>query len=53
MWARLATQILRVLALGLGLEESFFNDFTKDPIAVLRMIHYPPTPTMDDKQRGS
>ncbi|KAE8440839.1 hypothetical protein EG329_006401 [Mollisiaceae sp. DMI_Dod_QoI] len=48
----LATEIMRALALGLNLEEDYFDEFTVDPVATLRFIHYPPTPTTSDKERG-
>lgn len=43
---------MRALALGLGLEEAYFDEFTTDPVGTLRFIHYPPTPTTNEKQRG-
>lgn len=41
-----------VLALGLGLEEDFFREFTHNGIGTLRLIHYPPTPVSNAKARG-
>jgi isopenicillin N synthase-like dioxygenase len=39
----LARKVLKVLALGLGLEEGWFEEFATgdEPIAVLRLLHYP------------
>ena len=40
----LARKVLRVLALTLGLEEEWFEEFAagEEPMAVLRLLHYPP-----------
>ncbi|CAK7218043.1 hypothetical protein SBRCBS47491_003372 [Sporothrix bragantina] len=49
----LAQDIMVALALGLGLEPTWFDDFVRvDPSATLRLIHYPPTPTLGANERG-
>jgi len=43
--AGVADEILELLALGLGLDPSFFRSFFGDrPMSLTKMIHYPPTP---------
>jgi isopenicillin N synthase-like dioxygenase len=39
----LARKVLKVLALTLGLEEDWFEEFAagQEPMAVLRLLHYP------------
>ncbi|WP_053969942.1 isopenicillin N synthase family oxygenase [Mangrovimonas sp. ST2L15] len=37
-----AKYVLRALALHLGLEETYFDDFIKNGNSILRPIHYPP-----------
>lgn len=42
---QLATDVMKILALGLSLQENYFDNFCNDrPSATLRLIHYPPTP---------
>ncbi|KAJ5341891.1 Oxoglutarate/iron-dependent dioxygenase [Penicillium brevicompactum] len=41
---KLAHDILNVLAATLGLDENFFQDYIDTPIAILRLLHYPPQP---------
>jgi len=38
----LAQTLLRAIALALDIDEDFFDQRFKDPVSVLRMIHYPP-----------
>ncbi|KAE8151316.1 hypothetical protein BDV25DRAFT_95660 [Aspergillus avenaceus] len=40
----LAHDILKVLAATLDLNESFFDSYIDTPIAILRLLHYPPQP---------
>jgi len=48
----LAQRVFQALALGLGLDDDFFSEFTKDAIGTLRFIHYPPSDNSDSKERG-
>ncbi len=45
MLEKTAKYVLRALALHLGLEETFFDDFIKNGNSILRPIHYPPIRT--------
>ena len=38
----MGAEILRAIALDLGLEETFFDDTVKDGNSVMRLLHYPP-----------
>ena len=38
----MGVQVLRAIALDLGLEETFFDDTVKDGNSVMRLLHYPP-----------
>lgn len=41
----LATEIMGILAVGLGLEQSTFRDvFGERPLSLLKLVSYPPTP---------
>ncbi len=47
---KLASDLLRVLALSLDLEESFFASFMDGAVATMRLLHYPSQPKdADDK----
>lgn len=46
----LARDVLRILALTLDLPESYFNQFTEDAVATMRLLHYPPQPKDDDEK---
>ena len=50
---KLAKDLLHTIALGLGLDESWFEEFGKQPIATLRLLHYPPQEAdADTLERG-
>lgn len=38
----LGRRLLRLFALSLDLEETFFDEYTKGPACIARVIHYPP-----------
>lgn len=42
---KLAHDILKILAATLNLDEDFFQGYIDTPIAILRLLHYPPQPT--------
>lgn len=46
----LARDILGVIALTLDLPETYFNEFTKDAVATMRLLHYPPQPADADEK---
>ena len=50
---KLSKMILRILARTLELPEQWFDAFAKDPIATLRLLHYPPQePDASADERG-
>jgi isopenicillin N synthase-like dioxygenase len=49
----LGRRIHRGFALYLGIEENFFEDKLEAPLAVLRMLHYPPQPQRRDRAPDS
>ncbi|GMG40234.1 unnamed protein product [[Candida] boidinii] len=49
---KLGTLVLKVIALGLGCDETFFDDFLVDPIAIVRLLHYPKKDFVSESDRG-
>ncbi|KAJ5120042.1 oxidoreductase [Penicillium atrosanguineum] len=48
-----AANLMQVMALTLNLNEDFFDEFCDHPVAVLRLLHYPPQdPTTVETERG-
>ncbi len=45
----LAKDVLAVLAATLDLPETYFNKFATDPVATMRLMHYPPQPADADQ----
>eukprot|EP00163_Fabomonas_tropica_P034015 TRINITY_DN9265_c0_g2_i1.p1 TRINITY_DN9265_c0_g2~~TRINITY_DN9265_c0_g2_i1.p1 ORF type:complete len:322 (+),score=34.14 TRINITY_DN9265_c0_g2_i1:210-1175(+) len=41
---QLSARIMEALALSLGLSQDFFEEFCKQPLSTLRLLHYPPQP---------
>lgn len=51
--SELAKQILRILALSLDIDPNWFSGYATDPVAVLRLLHYPPqAPDASALERG-
>ena len=49
----LASQILHVLARTLNIPDDFFVDFSRHPVSLLRLLHYPPqAPDASELERG-
>lgn len=47
----LSVQLMHILARGLkGFDTGVFDEYCKDPIANVRLLHYPPHPQTDDKE---
>lgn len=44
---RLSVDLHRAIALDLGLEETYFQSLLDDPIAILRLLRYPPSRGVD------
>ncbi|CDK25400.1 unnamed protein product [Kuraishia capsulata CBS 1993] len=44
--------VLRAIALGLGTDVSYFDTFTQDAIAIMRLLHYPAQEQLSDNDRG-
>lgn len=44
--------LLRILALGLPYAPDIFEEFTFEPVANVRLLHYPPQKSVDEKQLG-
>lgn len=49
---RLATEVMKILAKGLPYDDHVFNDFMEDPVASVKLLHYPPQPSADKLQLG-
>ena len=49
---RLAHDLLKAIALTLGQETSYFDDFREQGSAVLRLLHYPPQEPTSTEERG-
>ena len=50
---RLASQILQVIARTLNIPDDFFVDFSRHPVSLVRLLHYPPQgPRSSELERG-
>lgn len=50
---RLADRLAGALAVSLGLEESAFDGLRREPLTVLRLLHYPPQPPRGEAGMGA
>ncbi|KAL3417227.1 2OG-Fe(II)oxygenase superfamily protein [Phlyctema vagabunda] len=49
----LTEKVLQAIAVSLGYDQHYFDEFTTDPMAFYKLLHYPPqAPTADKLQRG-
>ncbi|KAI9837665.1 MAG: hypothetical protein M1837_002925 [Sclerophora amabilis] len=39
---KLTEQVMQVIAVSLGYEQNYFDEFCKDPMAFYKLLHYPP-----------
>jgi isopenicillin N synthase-like dioxygenase len=49
----LGRRLCTAFSLDLGVDEDFFADKLDKPLALLRLLHYPPQPVASDQQFGS
>ncbi|EMD00770.1 hypothetical protein BAUCODRAFT_29134 [Baudoinia panamericana UAMH 10762] len=49
----LGQALLEMLAIGLGHDVSTLRDFTKEPVMNLKLLHYPPHLSRDERQFGA
>lgn len=49
---RLAKEIMKILARGLPYSNDVFDDFMRDPVASVKLLHYPPQPLDGELQLG-
>lgn len=50
---RLGRSLLEMLAIGLGHDVSVLDTFTKEPVMNLKLLHYPPHVSKDERQFGA
>jgi isopenicillin N synthase-like dioxygenase len=49
----LSARVHRLFALDLGLKRDFFDPFFSNPMATLRLLHYPSVPRIEQKEPGA